>query len=929
MPAVKLNLAQDELAQLADFQRRHRVSLLCLVCTELAGLAKLKQRLGDAGALRLLQQQEQVLRDLLSAYPGGLEVSCLNGGAFLVFEKPSDAVRFALELQARMTRLGKKIGQVLPQRISVHVGEMLVGLPEAGTRVQSLNGIQVDIGEALRSLAGPGQILLTRFAYDNARQSIKSLAGTDSGGGGDLVWASHGFYEVEGMEDALEVYEVAERNRAPLSPPKGNERIRRAAGSPDLTQLAPETSGIPFLQRLRTARVEERRAAGFGAALAAGLGALVLLTGWLDGPSYDLAYLLRPRVTPDEVVVVEMDQPSHLQLNQGQAGKWDRRLHAQLLDRLHAAGAKAVGFDILFDNATTPDADGQLRAALERFGLVALGASVSQGQILAPDPSLRAAAPWGIVERAIGSTTIRQPFGGYQGYPSLGQLLGKLALGKTLAPPSGAWLNYYGPPGSIARRSFAAVISNEVPAVAFSNKVVFVGANALIGFTGDAGADYFHSPHSRWSLAPIPGVEVNATSYANLVRGDWLRRFPPWVELILVLVFGATVGGGLSFLAPARALGLAAGLALLLGVSLAGQVWWSRLWFPWLVLSGLQVPLAALWAVVVRTRLLVDEDRRLRKFLATRRQEPEAATPHRPAASDGTQVMTLAEQAVAGANSALPNVPDHELLKCIGRGAYGEVWLARDIIGSYHAVKLLRRAAFKDDAPFEREFSGLQHYTPVSRSHPGLVHILHVGRNDVGGFIYYMMEAGDDEFRGPAIAPETYAPRNLSNDIERRGALPLLEVVELAIPLLEALGFLHGRGLIHRDLKPANIIFVHGRPKLADVGLVTQIAAAGQQITMIGTHGFMPPEGPGAPSADIFSLGKLLYEAIAGRSVKHFPDLPEAVMNAPESELVREFVGLLLRACEPIASERYQSATEFITDLRALRQRLPPVPGQP
>src|SRR5207247_4228470 len=105
--------------------------------------------------------------------------------------------------------------------------------------------------------------------------------------------------------------------------------------------------------------------------------------------------------------------------------------------------------------------------------------------------------------------------------------------------------------------------------------------------------------------------------------------------------------------------------------------------------------------------------------------------------------------------------------------------------------------------------------------HPGLVHILHAGRNDEAGYYYCIMEAGDDELAGQAINPETYSPRNLAKDLRKRGKIPVAECVSMTLSLADALDFLHQQRLIHRDIKPSNIIFVNGVPKLADIGLVS------------------------------------------------------------------------------------------------------------
>ena len=91
-----------------------------------------------------------------------------------------------------------------------------------------------------------------------------------------------------------------------------------------------------------------------------------------------------------------------------------------------------------------------------------------------------------------------------------------------------------------------------------------------------------------------------------------------------------------------------------------------------------------------------------------------------------------------------PAVADHTLLRRIGVGSYGEVWLARNVLGTLRAVKLVFRHAFDSERPYEREFSGILKFEPVSRTHPGFVDILQVGRNDPAGYFYYVMELADD-----------------------------------------------------------------------------------------------------------------------------------------------------------------------------------------
>src|SRR5207244_1396694 len=153
-----------------------------------------------------------------------------------------------------------------------------------------------------------------------------------------------------------------------------------------------------------------------------------------------------------------------------------------------------------------------------------------------------------------------------------------------------------------------------------------------------------------------------------------------------------------------------------------------------------------------------------------------------------------------------PMVPDHELLRCIGCGSYGEVWLARNVVGTLRAVKVVYRKAFTDARPYEREFEGIQKFEPLSRSHEGLVDVLQIGINEAAGYFYYVMELADSvpssEFRVAGLTsassaetqletrnsessesaggciphsalhtPNSYAPRTLASDLSSCGRL--------------------------------------------------------------------------------------------------------------------------------------------------------------
>jgi serine/threonine protein kinase len=242
-------------------------------------------------------------------------------------------------------------------------------------------------------------------------------------------------------------------------------------------------------------------------------------------------------------------------------------------------------------------------------------------------------------------------------------------------------------------------------------------------------------------------------------------------------------------------------------------------------------------------------------------------------------------------------------------------------MGTFRAVKVVYRNRFEDAAPYEREFEGIRKFEPISRSHDGLVDVLQIGRNDAASSFYYVMELADDQERAQDIDSTTYRSRTLQSESERGGRMPIEACIEIGLTLTSALEHLHQSGLIHRDIKPSNIVFVNGTPKLADIGLVTE---AGAEATLVGTPGFISPEGPGTPQADVYSLGKVLYQIAMGKDPRNFPDPLTNLTELPEQRKLLGMNTIILKACRSGMRHRYQSAQQMHDELLALRSGTAP-----
>lgn len=337
---------------------------------------------------------------------------------------------------------------------------------------------------------------------------------------------------------------------------------------------------------------------------------------------YELASPWPAKLGDSPVVIVYLDLTSYINEGQNPTQPWDRAIHARLLHRLTRAGAKVVVFDIIFkDPGSDPEADRQLAAEIHNHGRVVLGAELNQSghnsrkgdglqSIVVSLPTqilLEAGAGWGLAHSVIDDDfVVREHFPGFpqNQQPSLTWTVAKMLqlplVEKPLFAEEEPWMFYYGPPLTLPHVSYSAALDvNGVPDDFFTGKVVFIGARPMVGGFSEL-RDEHRSPFRGWA-DKVPGVEVHATEMLNLIRGDWLRRLSGEQELIWLCLFALVISWGIFQVRPLPALGVAVfAEVLVVSLATAGFVL-HHCWFPYLLVSAMQIPVALTSSVLVQS----------------------------------------------------------------------------------------------------------------------------------------------------------------------------------------------------------------------------------------------------------------------------------------------------------------------------------------
>jgi adenylate cyclase len=290
----------------------------------------------------------------------------------------------------------------------------------------------------------------------------------------------------------------------------------------------------------------------------------------LEQQSVDARFSVRgTQERPRGIAIVEVDDRTFSDLPNVQ-WPYPRSLHARVIDRLRADGAKAIGVDIQFTEPTSPRQDNALIEAVARAGGVVLSTTetdrrghsrVFGGESVVHEIGARAANTIVIPESG---GVIRKMHYEIGGLVSFGVALAEATTGEKVDPgemegDDEAWIDYRGPPGTMAHYSYSRVLRGEVPASAFRGKTVILG-------TSSPSLQDVH-PTSTTGDELMPGPEIQANATWTAIEGFPLASPGSAVSVLLILLLAAVPAAVTLRLTAIPALALALALAALYAVA--------------------------------------------------------------------------------------------------------------------------------------------------------------------------------------------------------------------------------------------------------------------------------------------------------------------------------------------------------------------------
>lgn len=289
--------------------------------------------------------------------------------------------------------------------------------------------------------------------------------------------------------------------------------------------------------------------------------------------------------------------------------------------------------------------------------------------------------------------------------------------------------------------------------------------------------------------------------------------------------------------------------------------------------------------------------------------------------SGGTQGDAL----LTGSDGVRPTLGRYEVIKQLGKGAMGVVYLGKDPrINRTTAIKTFRLGEDLDPEETKKlkEKFFREAESAGTLSHPHIVTIYDAGEEQDLAFIAMEFLEGED----------------LQKYTKRKNLLPMRKVLDFVADIADALDYAHQQGVVHRDIKPANIMLLKsGVVKITDFGIARITASSQTQTGVVkGTPHYMSPEQIAGEKvdgrSDIFSLGAMLFQMLTGQ-VPFRGDSPAAlmhqIMNVPHPDprtmnpkLLKPHVTIIDKALEKKREKRYQRGSQMAAHLRLLGKKI-------
>lgn len=330
--------------------------------------------------------------------------------------------------------------------------------------------------------------------------------------------------------------------------------------------------------------------------------------GFSLSESIDLDWLFTlrgARAAPDSIVIVSINRASAEALSLSKDPvRWPRALHAALVDKLVQAGARTIGFDVMFREPQSGINDAAFADAMKRadnvflfayLDLLPLSGGLKAQRTIEPQEQLRAAARATAIFPMPKYPKRVNQFWNYKveagGALTLPYVMAQHFTSSQLSVPSSLHLNFYGPAETIntVPYSHALTMDADDAANVFAGKAVLIGLSESIQTDQ---ADIFFTVFSQSDGRDLSGVEIAATALGNLLEGEWIKPMPHGLALLLLFAWGAI------FTALCRAVSTARAMLLAVATSASYFVaaYWAfaahELWIPLFIPLAIQAPLA-------------------------------------------------------------------------------------------------------------------------------------------------------------------------------------------------------------------------------------------------------------------------------------------------------------------------------------------------